>query len=75
MREWCVKGAGAGGRLQPPSRSRPCCGFGLVRARLVESAAEWRWSRSPDYSDSRDGFRLCLGVPRGDTSAKAGHPP
>jgi formylglycine-generating enzyme required for sulfatase activity len=27
--------------------------------------------RSPIYSDSRDGFRLCLGVPRGDTSLKA----
>ncbi|MFV1967083.1 MAG: formylglycine-generating enzyme family protein [Pirellulaceae bacterium] len=27
--------------------------------------------RSVTYSDSRDGFRICLGVPRGDTSAKA----
>ncbi len=25
--------------------------------------------KSPSYSDSRDGFRICLGVPRGETSA------
>ena len=27
--------------------------------------------RSVTYSDSRDGFRICLGVPRGDTSERA----
>ena len=27
--------------------------------------------QSVSYSDSRDGFRICLGVPQGDTSAKA----
>jgi len=29
---------------------------------------------SVTYSDSRDGFRICLGVPQGDTSAKSGSP-
>jgi hypothetical protein len=42
MTEWCVKGAGAGGRLQPPSRSRPCRGFGELLVGLLAEVASPR---------------------------------